>query len=306
MNERLLLLTCTLLLGVSCALWAPVAAAQEAVVPDTPREDFSTYTDHEDYKVGWTIKDSLPPLASARGEKIDRIISIIHWFMGALFVGWGIFFVYCLVKFRARPGAKASCELPKAKISKYAEVGVLAIEAFLLVGLSMPIWAEVKNKVPNEEDALVIRCVAQQFAWNFHYPGEDGIFGRTSSEFISAVNPLGRDFEDPNGTDDIVTINDMHMPKDRPVLVRLSSLDVVHSFWLPVLRVKQDAVPGMTIPVWFDANRTGKSQVACAQLCGNNHYSMIGRLTIHDEDGYQQWLDDSAPAEFDPDEFEMD
>ncbi len=200
----------------------------------------------------------LPVDASAHGGDIDRLIVLVHWFMAVLFVGWGIYFVYCLVHFRSRPGHQPSTQLPKAKASKYSEVVVVVIEAVLLLGFSIPIWAQVRGPghAPEPSDALVVRIVAQQFAWNIHYPGRDGIFGRLDPATISPDNPMGLDRSDPAAKDDIVTINQLHVPVNRDVLVHLTSMDVIHSFGLPVLRVKQDMIPGISIPVWFKATKT--------------------------------------------------
>ncbi len=200
----------------------------------------------------------LPVDISAHGDQIDRLIVLVHWFMAALFVIWAVYFLYCLFRFRRRPGYQASTRLPKAKASKYGEVLVVVVEAVLLLGFSVPIWARVRGPahVPKSSDTLVVRVVAEQFAWNIHYPGRDGIFGRTEVALISAENPVGLDRGDPSAKDDIVTINQFHVPVDRDVLVHLTSKDVIHSFGLPMLRIKQDAIPGMSIPIWFKANRT--------------------------------------------------
>jgi len=200
----------------------------------------------------------LPVDASAHGGDIDRLIVLVHWFMAVLFVGWGIYFVYCLVHFRSRPGHQPSTQLPKAKASKYSEVVVVVIEAVLLLGFSIPIWAQVRGPGHARElhDPLVVRVVAQQFAWNIHYPGKDGIFGRLDLTTISPDNPMGLDRSDPVAKDDIVTINQLHVPVNRDVLVHLTSMDVIHSFGLTVLRVKQDVIPGISIPIWFKATKT--------------------------------------------------
>jgi len=193
----------------------------------------------------------LPPLISVHGAEVDRLIDILHWFMLLLFVGWGIFFVYCLVRFRRRAGQKASYVLPKGKISKYAEVGVALFEVVLLVGFSMPAWAEYRTHPPAKDHRVEIRVIAQQFQWNVHYPGPDGKFGRTAAEFISDANPIGLDDSDPAAADDVQLVNEMHLPTGKDIYVRLTSMDVVHSFSIPTMRVKQDAIPGMEIPVWF-------------------------------------------------------
>ena len=208
--------------------------------------------------LGVGYKAWLPLNAASGGEAIDQLIVIIHWFMAVLFVGWGAYFVWCLVRFRARAGHVPTPELPHAKASKFGEVIVIIIEAILLLGFSIPIWARMRGNGngPDPKEALTVRVVAEQFAWNIHYPGRDGIFGRTEIALISKENPVGLDRSEPAGKDDIVTINQMHVPVDRDVLVYLSSKDVIHNFGLPLLRVKQDAMPGMTIPVWFKANQT--------------------------------------------------
>ncbi len=132
------------------------------------------------------------------------------------------------------------------------------IEIGLLIFYAIPAWATRVKAFPAESEAVVVRVVAEQFAWNVHYPGPDGKFGRTDIKLVSADNPLGLDRSDPNAKDDITTINQLNLPVDRPVLVHLSSKDVIHSFGLYEMRVKQDAIPGMTIPVWFIPNRVGE------------------------------------------------
>lgn len=193
-----------------------------------------------------------PPLISEHGSGVDLLISTLHGFMAFLFIGWGIFFVYCLVRFRRRAGRGATYEPVKGRFSKYAEIGVALFEAFLLVGLSMPVWAEYRNDPPPENDRMVIRVIGEQFQWNFHYPGPDGRFGRTDARLIdTASNPIGLDESDPAAADDIWTINECHLPVGRNIYVRLTSKDVVHSFFIPSMRVKQDVIPGMEIPIWF-------------------------------------------------------
>ena len=192
-----------------------------------------------------------PPQVSVHGGQIDQLIDFIHWFMLILFVPWLMFFLYCLMRFRQRTGSAATYAPIKAKVSKYAEVGVAIIEVILLVGFSAPVWAEYKNSPPAADKRLEIRVVAQQFQWNFHYAGKDGAFGRTDVSMISASNPIGLDASDPTSADDVITNNDFHIPTGRDIYLRLSSKDVIHSFAIPTMRVKQDAIPGMEIPIWF-------------------------------------------------------
>ncbi len=189
------------------------------------------------------------------GSQVDRLNTWLHWFMLVLFVGWGAFMAYCLFAFRARSGHKARYELIKGTFSKYLEAGVAVFEVVLLVGFSLPVWAKFKRDFPKQEESTVVRVVAQQFAWNFHYAGKDGKFGKVASKHISNSNPLGIDPEDASGKDDIVTVNTLRFPVDKPVIARITSKDVIHSFGVPVLRLKQDAVPGMEIPIYFKASR---------------------------------------------------
>ena len=192
-----------------------------------------------------------PPQLSEHGAAIDQLIDVLHVFMAVLFIGWGIFFIHCLLRFRRRSGHNARYEPVKGKVSKYAEVGVAVFEAFLLVGLSMPVWAKYKNDPPKEDDRLEVRVVGEQFQWDFHYAGKDGKFGKTDNGLITASNPLGLRSDDPNGEDDIVMVNEFHIPVGRPIYIRLTSKDVIHSFDIPTMRVKQDSIPGMEIPIWF-------------------------------------------------------
>jgi len=242
---------------------------------------------------GW----GLPFNASAHGAPIDRLIYVIHIFMAILFIGWFVFLIFALIRFRQRPGHQATYKLNHFKTPAYAEVGIAIFEVLLLVGFSFPIVNQVKNVFPSEKETLQVRVVAEQFVWNFHYPGEDGIFGRTDVYSIDATNPVGLDPGDPAGRDDVVTINQFHIPVHRPVVARLSSKDVIHSFAIPVMRVKQDIIPGQETPIWFEANQKGSFEIACAQLCGLGHYRMRGFFTVETEDEFQAWLLEMRPPE---------
>jgi cytochrome c oxidase subunit 2 len=196
-----------------------------------------------------------------------------------------------LFRFRKSANPKASYTGAHGKFAKSTEVAVALIEIALLVFYAIPAWATRVKAFPAESEATVVRVVAEQFAWNIHYPGPDGKFGRTDIKLVSADNPLGLDRADPNAKDDITTINQLNLPTDRPVLVHLSSKDVIHSFGIYEMRVKQDAIPGMTIPVWFIPNRIGEYEIACSQLCGLGHFRMRGFVTIQSAADYKKWYD---------------
>lgn len=252
----------------------------------------------------------LPVGISSVSGRIDEIIVIVHYLMLVLFIGWGAFFIYSLVKFRSSKNKKANYKGVESHYSSILEAAVAVIEIVILFGFAFPIWAERVNDVPDSRDAVHLRVVAQQYAWNIHYPGPDGKFGTVSSELVDEQeNPLGLDRSSDNASDDFYTINQLHIPVNQDIRIDLTSKDVIHNFKLPELRVSQDAIPGMSIPVHFKATSTseeflkttigtkreGKSlEIACAQLCGLGHYRMKGYLTISEETDYLAWLDEQA------------
>jgi len=252
----------------------------------------------------------LPINAARHGLMIDNMIGWVHWVMLILFVGWGIYLIIAVIKFNAKSNPQADYHGVQSHFSHYIEYGVLIIEAFLLIGLSIPIYAQLKTTLPNETDVHHIRIIAQQFAWNIHYPGFDGKFGKTNINLVDEEsNPIGLDRSSSFGADDIVSINQMHLPVNQQVMIHLSSKDVIHSFGIPEMRIKQDAVPGMTIPFFFTPTMTSDKflneikgtlregmgyEIACAQLCGNSHYRMRGYVTVETESEYSTWLSQEA------------
>jgi cytochrome c oxidase subunit II len=246
----------------------------------------------------------LPPNASEHGYQIDHIIEFSHWFMGALFLGWSVFFIYVLLRFRKGRHPVADHEGVKSGISTHLEFAVVLIEAVLLIGFAIPLWAKRVNQFPEDKDAILVHAIGQQFNWNFHLPGPDGQFGRRDIALVSNSNPLGLDSKDPASKDDIVVLGELHVPVDRPVIIELSSKDVIHNFALPHMRVAQDAIPGQIIPMWFKPIKTGNYEVVCGQLCGLGHYGMKGMLVVDNPADYQAWLKErvelsgtqSAPA----------
>ena len=234
----------------------------------------------------------MPIQASSHAAEIDQMTVLVHWLMLVMFVGWGVFFIFVLFRFRKGANPAASYTGAKGKISKGTEVAVALIEVVLLIFYAIPAWAKRVKAFPTENEALVVRVIAHQFAWEIHYPGPDGRFGRTAINLISADNPLGLDRADAAAKDDITTINQLNLPIDRPVLVHLSSKDVIHSFGLIEMRVKQDAVPGMSMPVWFIPSRLGEYEISCSQLCGLGHFRMRGFITVQNQADYDKWFAD--------------
>ena len=258
----------------------------------------------------------LPALATAHGQQIDDLIGWTHIFMLVLFVGWGAFIAYALIRFRKSRNPVANYTGVKSHASSYLEGGVLVVELVLLFAFSIPLWAARVDHVPAETEALVVHVTAEQFAWNVRYAGPDRKFGKTDITLIDLqMNPLGVDRNDPDAKDDVVTLNQLYLPANRPVIVKLRSKDVIHSFGVPEFRVKQDAIPGLTIPVWFIPNvttaemraRKGNAdfqyEIACAQLCGLGHYRMRGFVTVLSADEFQKWMDERVAEVANPDPF---
>ncbi|HXK08586.1 MAG TPA: cytochrome c oxidase subunit II [Vicinamibacteria bacterium] len=245
----------------------------------------------------------LPQLASEHGAAMDRALGYVHVLMAVLFVGWGAFFAYVLVRFRRKRNPVADYRGVTSHTSTWLEGAVAVAEAVLLVGLSMPLWADRVEHLPPLAESTRVRVVGEQFAWNIHYPGPDGVFGRTDPKLIDPQsNPLGLDRSDPAAKDDVTTINQLHLPVGRPVRITLTSKDVIHSFALQEMRVKQDAIPGISVEVWFVPKvsteemraRTGNPdfnyEISCAQLCGLGHYRMRGFVTVDSPEGFEKWM----------------
>ncbi len=253
-------------------------------------------------------KLGLPELATQHGEHLDIMNAWVHLLMAILFVGWGAFFIYVLIRFRAKRNPRADYEGTKSHLSALVEVGVALVEIMLIVGFAIPLWAERVNEFPSQQGALIVHMVAEQFAWNVHYSGKDGKFGKTDPKLMDAqTNPLGLDKSDPNALDDVTTINQLHLPANRPVIIQLTSKDVIHGFGVPEFRVKQDVIPGLQVPVWFIPTVTTKEmrermkddnfnyEIACAQLCGIGHYRMKGYVTVHTAPEFDEWLSSQQP-----------
>ena len=233
----------------------------------------------------------LPPLASTNGVGVDDLIIYVHWLMIALFIGWLVYFFYAIRRFRGLRNPKADYVGVRNHSSNYIELAVAAVEAILLIFVAAPLWAKAVNKFPSASESTVIQVVAQQYAWNVRYPGPDGRFPEEEEKFVTMDNVFGANPADPDGKDDIVLINEIHVPVNKPVIIYLGSKDVVHSLKIIAMRVCQDAIPGLRVPVWFTPTQIGEYQINCAQLCGPGHYSMSGGfLTVESQEDYDKWL----------------
>ena len=233
----------------------------------------------------------LPPLASTNGQDVDDLIIYVHWLMLALFVGWIIYFFYTVNRFRSSRNPKADYHGVRNHASSYIELAVAGIEAVLLIFIAVPLWAKAVDRFPPAGESTVIYVQAEQYNWNARYAGPDQIFGRQDMKFVASTNVFGIDPADANGRDDVQVLNEIHVPLGKPVIIYLSSKDVIHSLKIIAMRVCQDAIPGLRIPVWFKPVQIGRYQINCAQLCGFGHAGMThGFLTVESQADFEKWL----------------
>ena len=240
---------------------------------------------------------SFPELVSQNGGDIDGLIIAVHLLMLVLFVGWIIYYFVALWKFRASSNPKADYKGVKSKTITNSIEGAVIVAELVLVVVATYYWNFYVNKSDDFSDDSVIRVTAEQFAWSARYPGADGKLGAQSKTLVSGANPFGIDKTDPLGEDDIEVLkSDIVVPmkknKDgtsKSVTIDLASKDVIHCFKVLPLRVCQDVIPGLRIPIHFRPTKVGRYQVTCAQLCGDGHASMKGAVRVVDEAEWDEW-----------------
>jgi cytochrome c oxidase subunit 2 len=234
----------------------------------------------------------LPVGASAAAASIDHHFVVTYIVMGIVFVAAQFTLGYAVWRYRDRGGAsKAAYSHGNVRL----EIVWTVLTLILFVGLNLSgygIWAAERFR-PAGDDAVRVEVTGMQFVWYFRYPGPDGKFGRTRPELEDASTggegALGLDTSDPAARDDFVT-GVMVVPVNRQVEVILRSHDVIHSFFIPSLRFKQDAVPGLAIHMHFTPIQIGDYEIACAELCGLGHYKMHGIVKVVSQEEYDKWL----------------
>lgn len=247
----------------------------------------------------------LPALASSSGGGIDHQIALNLILLGVIFVATQMALGLFLWKYREGkdPGAVSTGQ-PNASV----ELAWLTLAAVLFLGLNVAgavlsgeqkdAYNEKQHDVSSEKDRIFVDVYAVQFRWYFHYAGADGKQGITKPELVDPAegNPLGLDHSDPAAADDIISTS-LVLPAGRDVQLDLHAQDVIHSFFVPGLRLKQDAVPGQNIWVHIAPMSAGTYDIACAQLCGMGHYQMNAQLKVVPEAEYKAWLAQSALRE---------
>jgi cytochrome c oxidase subunit 2 len=239
----------------------------------------------------------IPECFSAHGPQVDHLIDVVHWFMIALFVGWSLYLVVTLLRFRKGANRKADYHGVTNHVTSHIEIAVIIVEAVLLLGFALPLWRERTDtfKQVVQEEHVRVRVVGWQFGWTYHYPGADGKFGRIDPFLISGTNELGIDHSDPNGMDDF-TSPILKLPKKVPAILNICSKDVIHNFCIVPMRIQQDAIPGSEIPMWFTPIKTLETSVVCAQLCGEGHGNMVGTMEVIEAAEYATWAKAQSDA----------
>jgi len=218
----------------------------------------------------------LPENVSTYGQDIDWLFHLIYYITGATFILVFVTMLVFLVMYRDRPGRKARYTHGSTPL-EIAWTVVPAVILVVLTVLSLPAWSKIKMTMP--ETDFVLQVTAKQFNWQVAYPGADGKFGTA---------------------DDKVFLDEMHVPVNKVVRVILKSQDVIHSFFVPQFRMKQDAVPGREIGQWFEATKPGKYELPCAELCGFGHSGMKGWIYVHTPADYTKWAAENLTAEARP------
>ncbi len=215
----------------------------------------------------------LPENVSTYGEEVDKLFVLIYWITSIVFIAVMAVLISFLIKYRFKDGRKADY-IEGSTTLEITWTAATTVIVFGLAMLSLPQWNKLKvpSQFPSGPDDVLVQVSAKQFNWDMTYPGADGKLGTA---------------------DDLTLENQLHVPVNKVVHIKLTSEDVIHSFFLPHMRVKQDALPGRTIDVWFDATKVGKYEIPCAELCGFGHSGMLGYLNVHTDDAYAKWVEEA-------------
>jgi cytochrome c oxidase subunit 2 len=214
----------------------------------------------------------LPENVSTYGAEIDRMFYIIYYVTMIAFILVAVAMIWFLIKYRRREGGRAKYTHGNNTLEVVWTI-VPAIILVILAIMGQSSWGKIKIDMPPGE--IHVNVHAKQFNWDMTYPGPDKKFGTK---------------------DDVTLENEMHVPVDKVVRIDMTAKDVIHSFFVPNLRLKQDIVPGRVIPAWFEATKPGTYEIPCAELCGFGHSGMNGRLVVHSPEDYSAWVKKTWPS----------
>ena len=220
------------------------------------------------------LESWLPTGASSFAGDVDWLLRFITWIVGIWFVLAEGILIFFVLRYRRRPGVRAAY-VPARNLRAMAFV---LVPCALILGLDLvidavaaPIWHRIKETLPPAQE--IIRITGEQWAWRFHLPGPDGHF---------------------DTADDVEVVNELHLPVGAVVQFELTSKDVIHSLWMPEMRLKQDAVPGRTIRGWFEPTQEGRFELDCAQICGFGHTMMKALVIVESREAYEDWVRQKA------------
>jgi cytochrome c oxidase subunit 2 len=230
----------------------------------------------------------MPPNAAAHGIAIDRLMRWDVAAMGACFLLANILLVW--IALRPRSASSTALRTPSSWRAEFLPLSLLVVIYIAMAVTGEHLWARERFEGPAPA-ALRVEVVAQQFQWYFHYPGADATYGTSQPQLVNAAlgNPIGLDPVDSHGRDDLVA-SELVLPVNREVDLQLRSLDVIHGFFVPQMRLKQNAVPGTTLHVHFTPIREGVYPILCSQLCGSGHARMQARMRVLSQSAYDAWL----------------
>lgn len=236
-------------------------------------------------------------IVSKHGQVGNHMLALVHWIMLILFTGWSAFLVVILFKFRKSKSPKANYHGMSSHFSTHIEVGVVIVEVVLLLGFAFPLWAKRSDiqERPTDETVVNLRAVGEQYRWSFHYAGKDRMVGMTGYDRISGANPVGLVAEDPNAADDFISVNELVVPVGRPVVIQVTSKDVIHGLAIIPMFSQQDAIPGSEIPMWFIPEKEGEWNIVCAQLCGAGHAQMVAYVKAISSEEFDKWVESQNP-----------
>ena len=231
------------------------------------------------------------PLAS-NWREMDRTLQITFEITGIFFVVLNVFLIYVLIRWRRRSGKDGAHEpVAYQPVNHKLEKWLTVVTAIGIAALLAPGLETYASYVNAPTDAMDVEVVGTQWQWRFRLPGDDGKLGHSDPRFVTPMNPLGVDPDDPAGQDDVIIDgNEIHLPADKPIKMILRSLDVLHDFYVPPMRARLNMVPGTVTTYWFVPKKLGTFEAMCAQLCGVGHANMRGTMVIVNEPEYLSWL----------------
>lgn len=247
------------------------------------------------FDFSWNMLRYFPPSASSYSDAHDQLFIIVYYIGVGIFLLVNSILVYFVWHYRHKPGVKGY----HYHGNNIVEFTWTLLPTILFAGLGLysdEMWKVMKypSKIPTPD--IEIDVVGQAFAWSVRYPGADGLLGKRSAKYRTASNLFGIEPNDVHGKDDIVLTGEFNLPINKNVIVHLSSVDVLHSFFVPPFRIKQDAVPGAWIDMWFNGTKVGKYEIACAELCGSGHYAMRGVVNMQSDLDFNKWMNEKIAA----------